>query len=222
MAHAFYFAGSSEEGRLAAQAHLEEFVEGRTENIQTLSFESFPVEEARRFKDVVYRTPVSGDRKGVILSVHRIFHEAQNALLKVFEEPPEGTMLVLVVPSAGILLPTLRSRLVPLPTKKGSVTISDAASAFIQASSTEREKIVEKLLVRAKSDKQEEKGAARAQALQIVEGLLHAAHARKDTPSMKAFLTDLDRFIPILHERSAPLKLIFEHILLTIPKDLTK
>ncbi|HUA08600.1 MAG TPA: AAA family ATPase [Candidatus Acidoferrales bacterium] len=39
-------------------------------------------------------------------------HHAANALLKFFEEPPRGVVLILTSPAPGRLLPTIRSRLV--------------------------------------------------------------------------------------------------------------
>jgi DNA polymerase-3 subunit delta' len=41
-------------------------------------------------------------------------HHAANALLKFFEEPPRGVVLILTTPSPGRLLTTIRSRLVDL------------------------------------------------------------------------------------------------------------
>ncbi|AFL68725.1 DNA polymerase III subunit delta' [Sulfurospirillum barnesii] len=38
--------------------------------------------------------------------------EAQNALLKIFEEPPRNIVFIVVAPSKNALLPTIRSRLV--------------------------------------------------------------------------------------------------------------
>jgi|CXWL01.1.fsa_nt_gi hypothetical protein len=225
MAHAFFIAGDIEEGIQQARMYLKEFVgEKAHADITLLQYEAFPVEESRRLHDSVYRTPMVGTRKGIIIAVSRMFHEAQNALLKIFEEPPEGTVLILVVPSVGIIIPTLRSRMTALPQqniKKEKNQTESVAEIFLQATSVERAKLVEKILVRSKSDKQEEKNGARAEALQIAEALLRAGYEvrkEKSTAELQAFLSDLDRFIPILHERSAPLKLIFEHILLTTPR----
>lgn len=225
MAHAYFFAGDRQEGIQQAKKYLEEFVgKDAHADITTLTYEAFPVEESRKLHDTVYRTPVVGERKGIILAVNRMFHEAQNALLKIFEEPPAGTVLILVVPSVGIVIPTLRSRMTALPNQKvksekeGTESI---AVTFLHATGTERAKMVEKLIARSKSEKQEEKNGARAEALLIVEALMRATYelrTERNTPELQAFVSDLDRFIPILHERSAPLKLIFEHMLLTIPK----
>jgi hypothetical protein len=94
---------------------------------------------------------------------------------------------------------------------------------FLNASKAEREKIIAKILDRTKSDKDEEKQAARLAAIRIVEGITRDAHMRwqsEKNPSkqkeLQDLLEDLNSFLPIMYERSAPLKLIFEHIQLVI------
>ena len=47
----------------------------------------------------------------IIQDAHLLTGEAQNALLKMLEEPPKGTMLILTASQAEALLPTVRSRL---------------------------------------------------------------------------------------------------------------
>lgn len=227
--HAYYVAGDLEAGKAAALSFVERELglapQGNPDVMQ-LSYGLLSVDDARHFGELAYRMPAIGTQKALIASASRFFHEAQNALLKVFEEPPAGTTLILVLPSEGILLPTLRSRLLPLPREGSTAPIESDAQAFLEASDAERKKLVEKLLDRTKSDKDEEKQAARLAALRLAEGLLHAAYeARKggDTSEeVVAFLDDLDCFIPMLHDRAAPLKQIFEHLLLVIPPSLTK
>jgi len=52
-----------------------------------------------------------GTRRVVVIDdAHTMIDQAQNALLKTLEEPPGSSMLVLVTPNAGSLLPTIRSR----------------------------------------------------------------------------------------------------------------
>jgi DNA polymerase III delta prime subunit len=225
---AYFFAGDLEEGiehaRSFASRDLNIETEGNPDFI-TLRYGLFSVDDARAVGDIARQSSASGGVKIIVIATGRIFHEAQNALLKLFEEPPENTLLIVVVPSQGMLLPTLLSRVLPLPEgklKKGSE--ETLAEEFIAASSAAREKIITKLLDRAKSDKDSEKQAARLGALQLAEELMRAAYtARKEgtgnQKSLTVFLTDLNTFIPILHDRSAPLKPIFEHILLTVPKE---
>lgn len=58
-----------------------------------------------------YRMPEEADYSVYILLLgDRILEAAQNKLLKVIEEPPEGAVFLLVCPSAEQLLVTIRSR----------------------------------------------------------------------------------------------------------------
>jgi DNA polymerase-3 subunit delta' len=61
-------------------------------------------------KELQYRS-FSGGRKVAVVDPAALLNQAsQNALLKTLEEPPQNSVLVLISPSAGALLPTLRSR----------------------------------------------------------------------------------------------------------------
>lgn len=61
-------------------------------------------------KELRYRS-FSGGRKIALIDPATLMNPAsQNALLKTLEEPPEGSLLILIGANAGALLPTLRSR----------------------------------------------------------------------------------------------------------------
>ncbi|HEY0947941.1 MAG TPA: hypothetical protein VGE53_00410 [Candidatus Paceibacterota bacterium] len=226
--HAYLYVGGKEDGIEAVRAYAarELSLKGiEHPDIAIFSYDGlFSVDDARAVNRFALQAPIAGDKKLVAIATGRIYHEAQNALLKTFEEPQEGTTLVLIVPTEGIVLPTLRSRLQPLP--GGKRTVPAEAQTFIVASKAEREKFVTKLLARAKSDKDLEKQAARMEAARIVEGLLVAAHAARagaaaqNAKELDLLLSDLSRFMPIMHQSSAPLKLIFEHLLLVLPAKL--
>jgi len=240
--HAYIVEGEAEEGIARARdfAARELGLTGDTNpDIVVRRYGLFSVENARELFELARLSSTTGGAQAIIVSATRLFHEAQNALLKLFEEPPADTYLFLVLPSAGMLLPTMRSRVMVLPAAcnarsaaKGKKQKDDApaepAQEFLAATAAAREKIIAKLLERAKSDKDEEKQAARAQALMLAEGLERAAHAKwraakpasAEEKALRAFLGDLSAFVPILHERSAPLKLIFEHTLLVLPRGL--
>jgi DNA polymerase III delta prime subunit len=241
--HAYVWAGKKEAGIDAARRRSA-LLGIPHADILTLQFPLLSVEHAREVNEHVYRAPLVGDAKAVIISAERLFHEAQNALLKTFEEPPHGTYLFLIVPSEGLLLPTLRSRLVVLEPSAlqeetdstlASTVSSDAlAKKFILGTEEEREHIIEDILARAKSDREEEKQRSRTEARLLAEGLMKAAYTKKSTihgsalPSHEvhdehdliAFLQDLEVFVPILYERSAPLKPILEHIRIALPRSL--
>lgn len=219
--HAYFFVGDTEEGIKAALAYGEDVLGlsgGDNPDLLVLQYTLFSVDDARYVRDVAQRTSMGG-AKLIVIAAPRMYHEAQNALLKVCEEPPPHTYLVLVVPTEGNMIETLRSRLLPLPgqfheNKKKHVSTGEL---FLTGTEKEREKIVEDILKRAKSDKAEEKQAARIEALRLGEELTFAAYVKyqkTSDPTLRALLSDLERLVPILHERSAPLKPILEHLVI--------
>ena len=228
MAHAYVHEGDRSAGITAARLHASETLGlvGETHpDLVVLEYGLFSVDDAREVARFASSSPVAGSTKMVAIAATRIFHEAQNALLKLFEEPPVGVTLVLIVPSLGQLLPTLRSRVQVLEAEEGESVL---AQSFLALDAAAKEKYISKLLDKTKSDKDDEKQAARGELLALVEDLLRVAASARTSSSgeeqreLAAFLLDLDTFLPILHERSAPLKLIFEHILLVLPKSLSK
>jgi DNA polymerase-3 subunit delta' len=59
-----------------------------------------------------YRPPVEAKRAFTIFTVSAFMKEAANSLLKLLEEPPEHTTLILLTENPQELLPTIRSRAV--------------------------------------------------------------------------------------------------------------
>ena len=232
MAHAYAVEGDRESGIASIRAYASEalgLVDETHPDIVVLEYGLFSVDDAREVARFASSSPVQGDVKLVAIAATRIFHEAQNALLKLFEEPPVGVTMVLVVPSLGQILPTLRSRVLRLTNERLRKSfISVGAEEFLGLDSAGREKYIAKLLDKTKSDKDEDKQHARGELLRLVEDLVRVAYEERERalpatePELTAFLSDLDIFLPILHERSAPLKLMFEHILLVIPSSLSK
>ncbi len=232
MYHAYFFAGEREEGVAAALAFGERALGLSSTGNPDVLIERhglFTVDDARRISVKAELSPLVGDKKLYIIAANRLFHEAQNAMLKLFEEPPAETTLVLVIPSEGNLLYTLRSRLQPLPVSTQVQAIDPLSQEFIGGSTTVREKVVANILDEAKSDDDEKKQEARAKALRLAEGLTRAGYGawrtiKEDSAeagTLRSFLYDLDRLVPVLHDRAAPLKPILEHLLLTAPKKLS-
>jgi hypothetical protein len=226
MAHALVVEGDRESGLRVLRTHAAEALSIAGEphaDFVVFEYGLFSVDDARAVAQFASSAPVAGDTKMVVITATRIFHEAQNALLKLFEEPPKSVVMALVVPSVGQLLPTLRSRVVVLSSDSASAS---PAQAFIALTPEAREKFLGKLLDRTKGDKDEDKQAARGELLSLVEDLIRETYkarekaSDKDRDSRTAFLADLSAFLPILHERSAPLKLIVEHLLLVFPRSL--
>lgn len=69
------------------------------------------VESVKAMTEDAYRKPEEADYNVYIIVVeNKISEAAQNKLLKIIEEPPEGALFIMTIRSADTLLPTIRSR----------------------------------------------------------------------------------------------------------------
>jgi DNA polymerase-3 subunit delta' len=98
--------------RVAAQGHPELLVLERQINEKTGKlFQDIRVDDVRRSVSFFGSTAGEGGwRIAIVDSVDELNASSANALLKVLEEPPRRTMLLLVSHAPGRVLPTIRSR----------------------------------------------------------------------------------------------------------------
>ncbi len=186
----------------------------------------FSVEDARALAAIAPLAPVTGETKALVLVVDRIYREAQNALLKLLEEPSSGTVIMLLVPHEAMLLPTVRSRVVVLPQSSKDFAreheVSREAQEFLDASPQKRTAIIKKLT----SGKDEnERRALRDTALLIMDGVEVDTYSvyRKEKngtkhEALRAVLSDLEVLRGYMYDRAAPVRMIMEHISLVLPK----
>jgi len=227
--HAFVIEAEAEEGiaRALGEAERELGMETRAHpDIVILRFGFCSVADARSIGDIAVSAPVAGAHKVFIIAAGRISREAQNALLKLFEEPPPGVYLFLILPSLDGLLPTLRSR-VQVLTHKARGTEQDTlpVQEFIAATREKRSAIIKKL---TNGGDDEERQEFRRQAIALVNGIeavAYAALAHAGAGSMKKqqlemLLSDIATLRPYLYDQSAPVRLVLEHLSLVLPKDL--
>lgn len=223
---AFVIEAEAEEGIELAQSWASRELGMQTEHnpdIVVLRYGLLSVEDARRVTELAAGASFKGEHKAMIISASRAYHEAQNALLKIFEEPPSGTYLFFILPTLGGLLPTLRSRVQILDTHKGlrKSFISGEAEAFLNASREKRILMIKKL---TSGKGEEERRENRDEAIRIVNGIEATAYEafkkRRDGGAVAALLSDIAVLRGHLYDRSAPVRMILEHLALVIPKDL--
>ncbi len=222
--HAFVIEAEAEEGIKTAQAWAEKELGMRAQgnpDVIVLRYGLLSVEDARRVSELAAGVAFAGDTKVIIIAASRTYHEAQNALLKLFEEPPEGAYLFLVMPTLGGLLPTLRSRVQEISLSvsgRPKRAIPEAAEAFMKASKEKRSALIKKL---TSGKDEEERRENREEALAIVNGIEAAAYAKLTRGGgAAALLSDIALLRSSLHDRSAPVRMILEHLSLVMPKDL--
>jgi DNA polymerase-3 subunit delta' len=92
---------------------------------------SIKIDQVRDVIDRAAFRPFEGRKRVVIVDdADAMLHPAQNALLKILEEPPSGTVFILVSAIPDSLLPTVRSRCSLL--RFGTLTTEEVVDQLIQ------------------------------------------------------------------------------------------
>jgi len=172
-------------------------------------YDVFTVDNARVLREMQLNKTRDGSRKVFIVSFNFITIQAQNALLKVLEEPTTGTHIFILTPSAHIFLPTVLSRVLIIRGEQVSHHIS--AKAFLESSVKERMEYVTNLVKEIKDEKQ-----SKAAAIQLVRGLSIALHEQAKTPQDFKTLRELESVTAYLQDASASVKMLLEHTALVV------
>lgn len=104
--------------------------------------DSLGIDEARYLKSQAEQSAFGVGKRTFVIAASSMTVQAQNALLKLFEEPPVNTQFYLVLPDERLLIPTLRSRLM---LKDSQVAVEQDSSIWLdfrQASYADRLKVI--------------------------------------------------------------------------------
>ena len=176
-------------------------------------FDTFGIDNGRIIKEMQSRRPVEGERKIFIISANFFTTEAQNSLLKVFEEPTEGTHFFIITQNTGTLLPTLKSRMFELSqqtvNKNKELSFIDT---FLKSGKSERLAILKDII----DDKNKNSAISFLNNLEIA---IHQSSNSISKFEKSAFLfEEIIKCKKYLNGRSASVKIILEHIALVVPR----
>lgn len=141
----------------------------------------------------------------LLVATEFITEEAQQALLKIIEEPPLSTKFIFVVPIGYTLLPTLESRFERTGNSE-SVFDSLIFNTFKQATYAERLSSIEKAT----------KNKDLTWQIAIKQGVTeYLKNNRRELT--KDALNEMEYVLRLLLTRGASNKFLFEHLALTLP-----
>lgn len=169
-------------------------------------FDNFTIEDARSISENSERKDFMGNKKVFIIQTDFISQEAQNSLLKVFEEPTEGTHFFIISPQ-DMLLPTLRSRMQVV--YHGDLVQSGATSILKMNIKERLAKVKE--ITDGISDEENTKQDA-ISFLNSIEKELYLNGVEKNNQGLKI----CEEARASLYDRGAPIKMIMENLLLNI------
>ncbi|MEX2014146.1 MAG: hypothetical protein WD896_02205 [Parcubacteria group bacterium] len=137
--HANLLIGASEEAEVYLRALCDNSGIKIANNPDFFIFQTeiFGIDEARQLSTMAARKALGG-AKIFLLIPARLTLEAQNALLKTFEDPFPNTYFFLGVREEGLVIPTLRSRMQTFRLRANVTPRSEEAEGFLTLSIKER------------------------------------------------------------------------------------
>ncbi len=174
-------------------------------------FERFGIDEARELIEQAQLKNFGGAT--FFIAAASVPSEAQQALLKLFEEPQPGTMFVLLVPH-GTIIPTLRSRMLPYPTtlQIAPKKVLGSAAEFLKSNQKERSAYITKLL------KDDDVREPLRELLNGIEAELYALiQKRKGDKALLEGLNDVAKVRSYAGDRSPSFKMLLEHLAIALP-----
>jgi len=121
-------------------------IEGNPDLVR-ISTNSFNIDDARNLKIYGKEKSYSSTKKIFIIFANNFLLEAQNSLLKLFEEPIENTYFFVIVSDASSLLKTLISRFYFISTKSDISSKIKEAEMFITMTQKARLNFIKELLI---------------------------------------------------------------------------
>jgi len=215
--HAYAIAGEAQSIHAALFELLEKELEITLAGYPDLHYVTsgaFSIAEARSLKERVSRRGTTDGKKIFIIECFSINGEAQNALLKVLEEPSGDSLIFIIVPSLSLFLPTVTSRLMVFVDESAQTpAIADEAKKFIRQTAPERMVTVKKMVDDIADEKR-----PRADAVEFIRSL--EVTLSKDASAVKkdpGFFELLLRSEQDATLSGASLKMLLEHIALRLP-----
>lgn len=182
------------------------------------NYDSFTINDSNFIKKWNSEKSV-GSKKICIICAKSITFEAQNSLLKIFEEPMVDTHFFIIIPNADILLATLLSRVHILKIKKDENIIElKRSKEFVNANQEIRIDMITKIIKNHEND--ENSASLRDDALNLlnnIENIIYKIFLKdRNNKGIQFSLSEIQKCREFLSTQGASVKMILEHIALVI------
>jgi DNA polymerase-3 subunit delta' len=189
-------------------------------------YETFTIDDARTIKSLAETRPVNeGGKKIFILTMNGVTVEAQNALLKLLEEPPEYAHFFLIIPSAHLLLPTVKSRLSfidgnifggkigkdGLSVGQSDVALMKEAEFFLKIPTAKRLETIKSLMDAITKEKK-----TKQDAIDLINAIEEAAYAKGGVKNDVQTLEAIELARKYMNDRAPSMKMLLEYVALNV------
>ncbi|MES2315425.1 MAG: hypothetical protein V4486_01680 [Patescibacteria group bacterium] len=188
----------------------------QNEEVVQINLDSFKIDDARNLKSYGAEKGYSDKKKVFIISANSFLLEAQNTLLKMFEEPIEDTHFFLIVPDVSALLKTFISRFYLIRTKEG--TPLREAEEFIKMPLQRRIDFIKELLTEADEDEENPAlDSTRSKALKFLNAIESCLHKTLQNFSSVTCYHHIFKVREFLRMPGSSTKSLMESVAIMIP-----
>lgn len=220
LAHAYLLIGEHEQVETELFDYLESkrgITKAGNPNILHKDFSRMGIDDVRSVIEYTSKTAVGSDaNKIIILGIQEITIEAQNAMLKLIEEPSEGTLFFIIAPYKYVFLPTIRSRVQIIEDAQiASQDIQVQVDAFLVAGYTARMAQIAEYL----GDSKKGVSPRRSEGAQFITHIASTIMACKtQIENWLEVYQEVSEYADYARDRSSSLKYIFEYLSVRIPQ----
>ncbi|MEN9912867.1 MAG: hypothetical protein RLY66_275 [Candidatus Parcubacteria bacterium] len=186
------------------------------------SYQNLTIDDARELKSLHSTRPISiSGKKIFIIMTNAATVEAQNALLKLLEEPAEYAHFFLIVPSAHILLPTIKSRMKEVQVEgskgrkversTGDSENLEEAQKFLKISSAKRLEVVKKLMEDITKEKK-----TKQDAIDFLNAIQAVVYEEKGIKEGQKSLEAIEVARKYIYDRAPSVKMLLEYVALNV------
>jgi DNA polymerase III delta prime subunit len=168
----------------------------------------FKIKDSHALNTEHLKQPLLNNKKVFILFLNAITLDAQNSLLKIFEEPKAESVFFIICPAGINLLPTLKSRLISQSFAEDNI-FSSVAKKFLQSNISERMGLISKLTKEVKDEKK-----VKADMISLLKEIENIVAKQKDRNTEQIYC--LEKAISYSNDESASVKMILEHLATTV------
>lgn len=194
-------------------------IKSKSPDVLCQVYESFSIDDSREIKEWNSQMGISGGKKICIIATRFINREAEQALLKILEEPAESTHIFIVIPNTSLLLDTIISRAQVVKLGHGvSKEKRELATKFIKSNPKARLEIVSQII---KNNKDEDNSSIlRGYVVSFVNELEMVLYEewKKDRSDKKLQLSleEIEKNKNFLNIPGSSVKMILEHLALVV------
>jgi hypothetical protein len=182
-------------------------------------YESFTMDDSDQIKDWHSKSGITNGKRVCIIATKFINREAEQALLKIIEEPAIDTHFFIIIPDSSVLSSTIISRVHVVKTEaEDNREIKKETLSFLESSPKDR---IDKVALIIKNNKNlEDSGQLRYYATSFVNEMesIFYQKFKKDKNDKKIIfiLGELQKARGYLSTSGASVKMILEHLALVI------